>query len=110
MPRTRSLAWSELKIGVMAVAALVLTALLIVAVGGASGFAWERYDLKTNFANVQGLKSGAIVRVAGVEVGKVTKVRLAASGVEVNLSIKKENQTRLTTASHPALGLVSLLR
>ena len=28
MPRTRSLAWSELKIGVMAVAALVLTALL----------------------------------------------------------------------------------
>ena len=55
MPRTRSLAWSELKIGVMAVATLVLTSLLIIAVGGASGFAWERYELKTNFANVQGL-------------------------------------------------------
>jgi len=109
MPRTRSLAWSELKIGVMAVAALALTAVLIVAVGGASGFAWERYDLKTSFENVQGLKSGAIVRVAGVEVGKVTDVRLSGTGVEVKLSIKKENQTRVTTDSRASIGAMSLL-
>ncbi len=109
MPRTRSLAWSELKIGVMAVAALVLTAILVIAVGGASGFAWERYELKTSFANVQGLKSGAIVRIAGVEVGKVTKVQLAASGVEVHLSIKKENQARVTTDSYASIGSMSLL-
>ena len=109
MPRTRSLAWSELKIGVMAVAALVLTSLLVIAVGGASGFAWERYDLKTNFGNVQGLKSGAIVRVAGVEVGKVTKVELAGTGVDVYLSIKKENQTRVTSESFASIGAMSLL-
>ena len=59
MPRTRSLAWSELKIGILAVAALVLAAMIIVAVGGQSGFFWQRYELKTKFANVQGLKSGA---------------------------------------------------
>jgi phospholipid/cholesterol/gamma-HCH transport system substrate-binding protein len=109
MPRTRSLAWSELKIGVMAVAALILTSLLIIAVGGASGFAWERYELRANFANVQGLKSGAIVRVAGVEVGKVTKVELAKSGVDVRLSIKKENQSRVTTDSYASIGSMSLL-
>ena len=109
MPRTRSLAWSELKIGVMAVAALALTAILIVAVGGASGFAWERYDLKTSFENVQGLKSGAIVRVAGVEVGKVTDVRLSGPGVEVILSLKKENQVRVTTDSRASIGSLSLL-
>ena len=109
MPRTRSLAWSELKIGVMAVAALALTAVLVVAVGGASGFAWERYDLRTNFANVQGLKSGAIVRVAGVEVGKVTKVELAGTGVDVHLSIKKENQPRVTSESFASIGSMSLL-
>jgi phospholipid/cholesterol/gamma-HCH transport system substrate-binding protein len=109
MPRTRSLAWSELKIGVMAVAALALTAILIVAVGGASGFAWERYNLKTSFDNVQGLKSGAIVRVAGVEVGKVTDVRLSGTGVEVRLSIKEENQSRVTTDSRASIGSMSLL-
>ena len=49
MPRTRSLAWSELKIGIIAVAALVLAAMLIFAVGGAGGFSWQRYELKTKF-------------------------------------------------------------
>src|SRR5436190_22429079 len=109
MPRTRSLAWSDLKTGVMAVVALGLTALLIIAVGGASGFAWERYDLKTSFENVQGLKSGAIVRIAGVEVGKVTSVELSGAGVEVRLSIKKENRTRVTTDSRASIGSMSLL-
>jgi phospholipid/cholesterol/gamma-HCH transport system substrate-binding protein len=109
MPKTRSLAWSELKIGLMAVAAIALTAVLVIAVGGASGFAWERYDLKTTFADVQGLKSGAIVRIAGVEVGKVTSVELAGSGVEVGLSIKKENRSRVTTDSRASIGSMSLL-
>src|SRR5215471_6461412 len=109
MPRTRSLAWSELKVGVMAVIALALTAVLVVAVGGASGFFWERYSLKTTFDNVQGLKSGAIVRVAGVEVGKVADVQLKGSGVEVDLSIKKENQSRITTDSRASIGSMSLL-
>jgi phospholipid/cholesterol/gamma-HCH transport system substrate-binding protein len=109
MPKTRSLAWSELKIGLMAVAALALTAMLVIAVGGASGFAWERYALKTNFSDVQGLKSGAIVRIAGVEVGKVTRVELSGSGVEVGLSIKKENRSRVTTESRASIGSMSLL-
>lgn len=109
MPRTRSLAWSELKIGVMAIAALALTGVLVIAVGGASGFSWERYGLKTSFANVQGLKSGAVVRVAGVEVGKVTDVALAGTGVDVRLSIKKENRARITTESYASIGSMSLL-
>jgi len=109
MPKTRSLAWSELKIGVMAVVAIALTALLVIAVGGASGFAWERYELKTSFADVQGLKSGAIVRIAGVEVGKVTRVELSGAGVEVGLSIKKENRSRVTSNSRASIGSMSLL-
>src|SRR3954453_10444383 len=109
MPRTRSLAWSELKIGVMAVVAIALTAMLVIAVGGASGFAWERYQLKTSFADVQGLKSGAIVRIAGVEVGKVTSVELAGAGVDVHLSIKKENRSRVTSDSYASIGSMSLL-
>lgn len=109
MPKTRSLAWSELKIGLIAVVALGLTAILVIAVGGASGFAWERYELKTSFADVQGLKSGAIVRIAGVEVGKVTRVELSGAGVEVGLSIKKENRSRVTTDSRASIGSMSLL-
>jgi phospholipid/cholesterol/gamma-HCH transport system substrate-binding protein len=109
MPKTRSLAWSELKIGVMAVVALALTTILVISVGGASGFAWQRYNLKSTFNDVQGLKTGAVVRIAGVEVGKVTEVELKGSGVEVGLSIKKENQSRVTTDSRASIGSLSLL-
>jgi len=109
MPRTRSLAWSELKIGILAVSALALAALLIVAVGGQSGFFWDRYHLKTRFENVQGLKSGAIVRVAGVEVGKVTEVAFSGAAVEVTLALRNEMKPRITTDSRASIGSLSLL-
>jgi phospholipid/cholesterol/gamma-HCH transport system substrate-binding protein len=109
MPRTRSLAWSELKIGILAVAALTLAVMIIFAVGGQGGFAWERYELKTKFTDVRGLKSGAVVRVAGVEVGKVTDVALVASEVQVTLEVNEENQQRITTESRASIGSLSLL-
>jgi phospholipid/cholesterol/gamma-HCH transport system substrate-binding protein len=109
MPRTRSLAWSELKIGILAVAAVVLAAMLILAVGGQGGFVWQRYELKTKFTDVKGLKSGAVVRVAGVEVGKVTNVGLVGSEVEVTLEVNEENQQRITSESRASIGSLSLL-
>jgi phospholipid/cholesterol/gamma-HCH transport system substrate-binding protein len=109
MPRTRSLAWSELKIGIIAVAAMILAAMLIVAVGGAAGFSWQRYTLKTKFPDVKGLKSGAVVRVAGVEVGKVSDVQLSGAEVEVALEVKKGNEERITSNSRAAIGSLSLL-
>ena len=58
MPRTRSLKWSELKIGIMAVVALVIAAALILALGGEGGFFWERYNLKVKFSNAGGYSKG----------------------------------------------------
>ena len=74
MPRTRSLKWSELKIGIMAVAALLIAATLIVALGGEGGFFWQRYNLKVKFADAAGVQQGSPVRVAGVTVGAVTDI------------------------------------
>jgi phospholipid/cholesterol/gamma-HCH transport system substrate-binding protein len=109
MPRTRSLAWSELKIGIVAVIALGLASAIIVAVGGASGFFWQRYELKTKFADVKGLKSGAVVRVAGVEVGKVSEISFSGANVEVVLEVKKGNEQRITSESRATIGALSLL-
>jgi len=109
MPRTRSLAFAELKIGIIAVVAMVLAAMLIVAVGGAAGFFWQQYELKTKFPDVKGLKSGAVVRVAGVEVGKVSSVALTGAEVEVVLQVKKGNEQRITSDSRASIGSLSLL-
>lgn len=109
MPRTRSLAWSELKIGILGVLALVLASMLILAVGGQGGFPWQRYELKTKFDDVRGLKSGAVVRVAGVEVGKVTDVRFAGAGVEILMEVSEDMKPLITDQSRAAIGSLSLL-
>ena len=104
MPRTRSLAWSELKIGIIAAVALGLAAMLIVAVGGGTeGLFGSSYQLKTRFSNVQGLKAGAVVRVAGVEVGKVDDLSFAGSEVEVVMEVDTDMQSRITDQSCSAV-------
>lgn len=109
MPRTRSLAWAQLRVGLLTIAGLVLAAVFIFMVGGQAGFSWQRYPLKTRFADVQGLKSGAVVRVAGVEVGTVESIEFVGSDVEVVLSVAKTMRERITTDSRASIGSLSLL-
>ena len=109
MPRTRSLAWSELKIGLVAVIALVIASFLIFMVSGSGGFFWQRYSIKTVFSNIAGLKKGAPVRIAGVEVGSVTELDFAGDKVEVTMEVSKEQQPRITDRSVASIGSVSLL-
>jgi phospholipid/cholesterol/gamma-HCH transport system substrate-binding protein len=109
MPRTRSLAWSELKIGLAFIVAVVLAGIMIFLLGGEGGFFWQRYSLKTVFTNVAGLGSGAPVRVAGLEVGTVESVKFVGDRVEITMQVKKDQQPRITDTSVASLGSVSLL-
>jgi phospholipid/cholesterol/gamma-HCH transport system substrate-binding protein len=109
MPRTRSLAWSELKIGIVSVVAVTLAIILIFLLSGEGGFFWQRYSLKVLFDDVAGLKAGAPVRIAGVESGEVSVVTFAGNKVEVVIEVSAENQPRITTSSRATLGSVSLL-
>jgi len=108
MPRTRSLAFAELKIGILAITAAFLAAVLIFAVGG-GGFFWQQYPLKTTFPNVAGIKSGSPVRIAGIEKGTVSRVDFAGTGVEVWLEVENEVRPLVTTASLATIGSISLL-
>jgi phospholipid/cholesterol/gamma-HCH transport system substrate-binding protein len=109
MPRTRSLAWSELKLGIVGVAALTLLTMIIVAVGGEGGFFTERYPLKARFTDVLGLKPGAVVRLAGKEVGTVTSVEFAGASVEVSMALRTDVRPLVTEEATAALGSLSLL-
>lgn len=109
MPRTRSLAWSELKIGIVAVIALIMATIMIFLLSGEGGFFWQRYSVKTVFPNVAGVKAGSPVRVAGVEVGAVESLSFAPTGVELTLKLSKERQPLVTDRSLATIGSVSLL-
>ena len=110
MPRTRSLAWSELKIGIVAVAAMVLAAMIIVAVGGAGGFFWQRYQLKTKFPDVEGLeeRGGRSRRRRRGRQGERRRVRPARRSRSI-CEVKKGDEKRITSESRASIGSLSLL-
>jgi phospholipid/cholesterol/gamma-HCH transport system substrate-binding protein len=109
MPRTRSIAWSELKVGVAGIVAMVLVATLVIGVGGQGGFFWQRYPLKARFDAVQGLKTGAVVRLSGKEVGRVADIQFAGRQIEVTLQVSRDVRPLITADSVATIGSLSLL-
>jgi phospholipid/cholesterol/gamma-HCH transport system substrate-binding protein len=109
MPRTRSLAWSELKIGLLTITALVIAMVLIFSLMGTKGFFWQRYPLKSRFTNVAGLATGSPVRVAGMQVGSVKDIQFVGEQVDVVFEVNKSVRERITDKSVASLGSVSLL-
>jgi phospholipid/cholesterol/gamma-HCH transport system substrate-binding protein len=109
MPRTRSLSWIELRIGVVTIIGIVITAVAIFMLTGDRGFFWQRYHLKSRFDNVAGLRPGSPVRVAGYDVGTVTEMTFAGEQVEVTFEVHDRMRDQITNASRASLGSVSLL-
>src|SRR5471030_1346696 len=109
MPRTRSLAWSELKIGLLTITAIVIASVLVFSLTGAKGWFWQRYTLKTRFPNVAGLAAGSPVRVAGMQVGSVKEILFSGEQVDVVFEVNKKVRERITEKSIAFLGSVSLL-
>jgi phospholipid/cholesterol/gamma-HCH transport system substrate-binding protein len=98
-----------LKVGLLTAFAVAMATMLIFLLSGEGGFFWQRYSLKTTFADIAGLKPGAPVRLAGVEVGSVSDVAFVGDRVEVVMEIGRDMQSRITSTSIASLGSVSLL-
>ena len=109
MPRTRSIAWSQLKLGLIGIVAALLVVVIVIAVGGQGGFFWQRYPLRTTFLDAQGLKPGAVVRLSGKDVGRVTAVEFGAAGIDVGFEVSKDVKPLITDKSVTKIGSTSLL-
>jgi phospholipid/cholesterol/gamma-HCH transport system substrate-binding protein len=77
MPSQKELRWSQLKVGILALAALATLSILIFILAGSSGglFA-HKLNFRAYFENANGLKIGAPVTLEGVTIGNVTHVRI----------------------------------
>lgn len=78
---------SEIKVGATIVIGLVLLAFMAVAVGRVQISPREGYSLEVMYNTVDGLREGAPVRYAGVNVGRVSFVRLEPAGVRVGIRL-----------------------
>ena len=66
----------ETAVGVFVLIGLVCVSYLTIKLGKMEWFGDDYYKLEARFNSVSGLKSGALVDLAGVEVGQVADIRL----------------------------------
>lgn len=66
----------ELGVGLFMIAGILCLGYLSVRLAKMEVFGQKGYDIQAEFSNVGGLKTGASVVIAGVDVGRVTSVKL----------------------------------
>lgn len=77
MPKTtRNIGLSELRVGLLVVIAIAVLILLILNASGTLNPFASKIHLRARFADANGLRDGSEVRLAGVRIGKVDRIRL----------------------------------
>lgn len=80
----------EIKVGLFVIFFMALIGIAAYILGGSSDIFEPTYTLHTWYRDVKGLKVGAIVRVAGVDVGQVSKVEFETRPVPADLPEEKK--------------------
>jgi phospholipid/cholesterol/gamma-HCH transport system substrate-binding protein len=114
MAQRRSLAWTELRVGILVITSFALLALAIFFISGESGFLTPKYTVLAYFQNANNLRSGAEVQLEGVTVGNVNSVRISKSSdpekaVEAELRLDKQYQNIIRTDSKVTIKTIGLL-
>jgi phospholipid/cholesterol/gamma-HCH transport system substrate-binding protein len=103
----------EIKVGIMILLGIAIIVFVIFAVGEQQGILEERYVLHVYMARVNGLQTGAPVRLNGVRVGSVTGVGFSEDPtnlqIKVTLEILKRAQTYIRSNSEAYIGTLGLL-
>lgn len=103
----------EVKVGVFVVGLAIAGGLTLFLLGGSSDLLRDRYTLHAAYADVSGLKPGAVVRLAGYDVGEVTSINfsddLGVKDMLVSMKIMAEFQPRIRKDSQARIDTVGVL-
>ena len=111
MPDRRTLAL-QIRIGVFVIVALGAALGLIYLLGSQARYFERKYDIFAEFPEVGGLIEGATVRLAGVQIGRVTEVVLApevGGKVRVTLTVARRFSERIRKDSRARIVTQGLL-
>src|SRR5688572_30284164 len=111
MAQRKSLAWSELKVGIMVIFAFALLGIAVLRVGGTTSFFGKTMSFTTFFPSANGLREGAEVWVDGILVGNVESIKLNKGGdpksrVAVVMTIDDEFSDMIRDDSVPGIGSI----
>src|ERR1044071_4929715 len=114
MAQRRSLAWTELRVGMLVIVSFLLLAVAIFYVSGSSGFLTPKYTITAYFASANGLRNGGEIWLEGVTVGNVRDVRISTEtdpnkSVAVEMKIDKRFQNIIRSDSQVSIETKGLL-
>src|ERR1700740_3619563 len=78
VPSHKQLKWSQLRVGLTVLFASITLGVLIFLMSGTTGLFTRKITLRSYFDDAGGLRNGAPVRLQGVDVGNVTRIRIVA--------------------------------
>lgn len=96
----------ETRLGIFFALAMCAAVLLVETIGGA-GFFRKGYQVNAYFRAVQDLKVGDRVKLAGVEIGNVSEIRLTNDLVQVAMKIDRDQ--RIRTSSKARIKFAGLM-
>jgi phospholipid/cholesterol/gamma-HCH transport system substrate-binding protein len=110
LPSQKQLKWSQLRVGLTVLIASITLMVLIFLMSGSGGWFTRKITLRSYLDNAGGLRQGAPVRLAGVDIGNVTRIRIVGgkplTPVEITMKVntkysfnlRKDSVTLLSTA------------
>ena len=106
--------WARLRVGLMALAALMILGVLVFFLTGDKGFLRSKNDIFTFMDDSAALTSGSPVRLNGILVGSVSKVELSGSNeprriVRVDMKVEDKYFPSIPVDSTAAIAAENLL-
>ncbi|HEV8663751.1 MAG TPA: MlaD family protein [Candidatus Methylomirabilis sp.] len=103
----------RLRVGLFVGGVLILFMAFVLVIGSQSRVFERRYALRTSFNDVQGLITGAPVRLAGVAVGTVTQIAFSGDPrdprLRVEMAVDQHFQDRIRADSVATIGTIGLV-
>lgn len=102
--------WPEIKVGIIAVIALVFMALLVLKIDRSQGLFSRGESIQAHLVDLRGVRLGSPVQFSGVEVGNVNQLKFEKDGsVVLSMSVRSEVRPLVKTSSRLSIESMGVL-
>jgi len=115
VPSEKQVKWSQLRVGLTVLFALLTLAVLVFVMTGTTGLFTKKILLRAYVDNAGGLRVGAPVRVEGVDIGNVSRIRVvgdpkrALAPVEIVMKVTTKYADTMNTGCQVMLTTAGVL-
>src|SRR5678815_3696897 len=114
MPSPRKIAWAQLRVGIMAIIALIIIGVLVFLLTGSKKIFTRNTIIYTYLADSAALAKGSPVRLNGILIGSVKRVELSGEKaqrrqIRVHLEVEQNMLKQIPVDSQAAIAAENVL-